>query len=149
MRKLNRTIAAAIIATGIAGGTYAFFGSPLVPSAQAGWKEHPILQTADNATKDAIADLEAAPHDFHGHREKAVKVLKHAMKELEICSKTKISVAPAPLAAYPRLEGAKSALENAEKYIKEAPHDFDGHREDAQKAVHNAIEQIDICIKNG
>ena len=151
MRKTSRAIAGVIIATGIIGGAYAFFGSPLVPTAQATWKEHPILQKANVETKAAIAELKDAPTDFHGHRADAIKALQGAMKEMAICAEVKTEPDPAPrtLASYPHLDAAKVALGAALDYVKNAPHDFNGHRADAQKAIEDAIAQIDICLKNG
>ena len=36
-------------------------------------------------------------------------------------------------------------LEKIKEYLKNAPHDFKGHREDALKAVDEAIKQLRIC----
>jgi nicotinamide mononucleotide (NMN) deamidase PncC len=44
----------------------------------------------------------------------------------------------------PRIHAALEALHGADTELKEAKHDFHGHREAAQKAVQHAIKQLDI-----
>ena len=43
---------------------------------------------------------------------------------------------------HPHIRAAIRELEGAKKELKEAAHDFGGHREDALKATDNAIEQL-------
>ena len=60
--------------------------------------------------------------------------------------------APAAQAAeehHPAIHHAIEELRKARHELKEAKHDFGGHREDALKAVDKAIEQLEICLKNG
>lgn len=150
MRKLRRTIAVAIIATGIAGGMYAFFGSGLIPSALADWKDHPRLEKAHKLVKEAIAALKAAPHDFHGHREDAVKALEAVQKQLTICVDIKHPTPEAdilPFEHHPKLEKALDAMKDARAYIKEAPHDFNGHRVEALGILDEGIHQVELCLE--
>jgi hypothetical protein len=42
---------------------------------------------------------------------------------------------------------ALNALREARHELKEAKHDFGGHREDAIHAVDKAIEQLEVCLK--
>jgi hypothetical protein len=44
----------------------------------------------------------------------------------------------------PRIHHALEALHDAEDELRDAPHDFHGHKQDAIDAVHHAIEQLDI-----
>ena len=43
---------------------------------------------------------------------------------------------------HPHIRAAIRELEGAKKELKEAAHDFGGHREDALRAADNAIEQL-------
>jgi F0F1-type ATP synthase epsilon subunit len=42
----------------------------------------------------------------------------------------------------PNIHEARQALEQAEGTLRSAAHDFCGHKADAMRAVHNAIEQL-------
>ena len=68
--------------------------------------------------------------------------------------------APAPLAVpmpnrCPNIHGAIGALESAERDLREAGHDFCGHKREAMEATHRAIEQLraaegcDRCREHG
>jgi Skp family chaperone for outer membrane proteins len=46
---------------------------------------HPHIQAALEAMHNAHHELEDASHEFHGHREEAIKHLDAAMHEAEIC----------------------------------------------------------------
>jgi hypothetical protein len=50
---------------------------------------------------------------------------------------------------HPAIHRALKELRDARRELKEAAHDFGGHREDAVKAVDGAIEQLEICLKHG
>ena len=55
--------------------------------------------------------------------------------------------APVPMAVpmpnrCPNIHEAIGGLENAERDLREARHDFCGHKRDAMEAVHRAIEQL-------
>ena len=52
-----------------------------------------------------------------------------------------------PVQAHPRIRAAIDALAAAKAELKAAPHDFDGHRVDAIKAIDAALEQLNICMK--
>lgn len=54
------------------------------PSARAGEerREHPRISRAITALQGAIAELQAAPHDFGGHRDEAVEACKAAVVQL-------------------------------------------------------------------
>jgi L-lactate utilization protein LutB len=48
---------------------------------------------------------------------------------------------------HPHIHRALEELREARKELKEADHDFKGHREEALEAVDKAIKQLDICLK--
>ena len=73
MQMMKRTLAALVFSTAIAGGTYAFLGSPLVPAAQAHLKDHPKLERAYNALREAKEEVNAAGHDYRGHKTEALR----------------------------------------------------------------------------
>ncbi len=52
-----------------------------------------------------------------------------------------------PVQSHPRIRAAIDALVAAQAELKAAPHDFDGHRADAMKAIDRALEQLNICMK--
>jgi hypothetical protein len=47
---------------------------------------------------------------------------------------------------HPHLRAALGELRDAKKELKQADHDFQGHRAAAIKAIDEAIKQIEICI---
>jgi len=61
--------------------------------------------------------------------------------------------APRPAAAspvperHPEIRAAINSLEHARVHLKEAAHDFGGHRVEALKATDTAIEQLQICLQ--
>ena len=55
--------------------------------------------------------------------------------------------APKEEERHPRIHHAIHDLREAVKELKEADHDFKGHREEAVKACEVAIHQLEICLK--
>jgi hypothetical protein len=154
MRKIQNAVAAAVLAAAVAGGGYAFFASPLVPTAQAHWRDHPKLEEAHKALKDAKDYLESAPSDFHGHKAEAIKAIDVAMHHLALCAEEarptplpNPAVENAPLAEHEKLRVARDRLKDARAYLHEAAHDFHGHREEAIKAIDVAIKQLDRILE--
>ena len=47
---------------------------------------HPRLRRAIEALRDARGYMEAAPHDFGGHKADAMRATDEAIHQLEICS---------------------------------------------------------------
>jgi hypothetical protein len=47
-------------------------------------REHPRISKAIEQLEDAIAYLEAAPHDFGGHKAAAVEASRHAVEQLRL-----------------------------------------------------------------
>jgi hypothetical protein len=54
------------------------------------------------------------------------------------------AAAPEP---HPEIRAAIASLRKAQAHLKEAAHDFGGHREDALKATDEAIHQLQICLQ--
>jgi len=48
---------------------------------------------------------------------------------------------------HPRIARAIESLRDARAYLKEAPHDFGGHRESALRATDEAIRQLQFAIE--
>ena len=48
---------------------------------------------------------------------------------------------------HPRIRAAIDALAAAKAELRAAPHDFNGHRADALKAIDGALEQLNMCMK--
>lgn len=47
---------------------------------------------------------------------------------------------------HPRIAKAIEALEDARAYMREAPHDFGGHRVEAMRATDEAIRQLRLAL---
>ena len=56
-----------------------------VPAASPAMPPHPHISEGLEAMRNAKHHLEAAEHDFHGHRAKAIGHLNQAIREAEIC----------------------------------------------------------------
>jgi hypothetical protein len=48
---------------------------------------------------------------------------------------------------HPHIHRAIAELREARKELKEADHDFKGHRDEAVEEVDKAIRQLEICLK--
>ncbi|HET6251516.1 MAG TPA: hypothetical protein VFE47_27775 [Tepidisphaeraceae bacterium] len=151
MRKVKTALAAVVLAGSIAGGTYAFFGSPLVPTAQAKWHDHPKLEAAYNSIKDAKDYLESSPSDFHGHKKSAIEAINVAMHHLRLCAEEEAlpsaDTENAPFAEHPRLHTAREHLKVARDFLHDSHENFHGHKEEAVKALDVAIREIDKCLE--
>ena len=47
---------------------------------------------------------------------------------------------------HPRIAKAIEALEDARAYMREAPHDFGGHRVEAMRATDEALKQLRLAL---
>jgi hypothetical protein len=47
---------------------------------------------------------------------------------------------------HPRIAKAIDALEDARAYMREAPHDFGGHRVEAMRATDEALKQLRLAL---
>ncbi len=58
---------------------------PLTAAAESTQQEraaHPNIARAIDALEEAVRSMEAAPHDFGGHRSEAIKASKEAVRQL-------------------------------------------------------------------
>jgi hypothetical protein len=56
----------------------------LSPASPAG-ERHPEIREALNALQNAKAHIQAAAHDFQGHRRDAMRAVDEAIHQLQIC----------------------------------------------------------------
>ncbi len=118
--------------------------------------KHPYMHHALHELKDARVELKEAKHDFGGHREKALKAVDAALVQLEVALKEggdpfrPVKVGPEQYKKYehhPHIHRAVHELKDARVELKEAKHDFGGHREKALRDVDYAIEQLELALK--
>ena len=154
MRKMKSPITAAILALAVGAGGYAFLGSPLTPTVQARLHDHPRLEEADQALKEAYRYLEEADNDFHGHKIGAMKCIHLAREKIWLCAEEPNfrSNADSPASVklvreHEKLWRAKEHLEHAKEYLEHASHDFHGHRQEAVDAVQAAIYQLNHILE--
>jgi hypothetical protein len=136
----SRTLFAAVFAVALAGGAIA---------------AHPHLHHALHELKEALVELKEAAHDFGGHRVNALKAVDAAIIQVEKCLKAKddgykLKVGKDIYRKYkhhPHIHHAIVELKEARKELKEAPHNFGGHRERAIKDIDFAIKQLELALK--
>jgi hypothetical protein len=118
--------------------------------------KHPHMHHALHELKEVRVELKEAAHDFGGHREKALKATDAAIKQIELALKEGgdpfkgVKVDPEHYKKFehhPHLHRAIHELKEARTELKEAKHDFGGHREQALKDVNYAIEQLELALK--
>lgn len=158
MWKLNKMISAGVLGLAIAGGSYAFLGSPLAPAASAHLRDHPKLQHAYEALRDAEDYLKAAPHDFHGRREEALHAIHVAIDRISMIAGEEEHhdhrsadghFAPTPLEEHRRMPlwVIHDKLREARQYLVEAKADFHHHKEEAIEAIREAEHQIERIME--
>ena len=113
---------------------------------------HPALHLALYELREARTELKNAAHDFGGHREKCLLAVDAAIKQIDLALKAtndNIKGFKAPGADvykkypnYPHLHHLMHALREAQVELKNAKHDYGGHREQALKDVNYALEQL-------
>ena len=117
---------------------------------------HPHIHHAVHELKETRVELKEAKHDFGGHREKALKAVDAALVQLELALKEggdpfrAVKVNPElykKFEHHPHMHRALHELKEARVELKEAKHDFGGHREKALRDVDFAIEQLELALK--
>jgi hypothetical protein len=125
-------------------------------SAEADGPKHPHMHHALYELGEARTELKDAAHDFGGHREKALKAVDTAMtqmaKALEAVGDKYTAKAPdkdvyKKYEHHPHIQHALHELGEARKELKDAKHDFGGHREKTLKDVDHAITQLEAALK--
>lgn len=117
---------------------------------------HPHMHYALHELKEARVELKEAAHDFGGHREKALKAVDAAIVQIEIALKAagdpyKSGKVTADhykkYERHPHIHHAIVELKKVREELKEAKHDFGGHREKALKDTDEAIVQLEKALK--
>jgi hypothetical protein len=129
----------------------------LAPSTRAAeGPRHPHMHHALYELAETRKELKEAAHDFGGHREKALKAVDEAVtqmeKALEAAGDKYVPKAPdkdvyKKYEFHPHLHHAIHELDEAHKELKEAAHDFGGHREKAIEKVDHAKKQLEVALK--
>ena len=119
--------------------------------------KHPRMHAALHELKESRIELKEAAHDFGGHREKALKDVDHAIKQIEealeaagdkyVAGKGPGKDAYKKYEHHHHIHHAIHELKEARKELKEAAHNFGGHREKALEAVDHAIKQLELALK--
>jgi hypothetical protein len=126
-----------------------------VPS-KANAEEHKTLYRAHYELEEAKSDLKTASHDFGGHRVKALEAVDAAISQIDVCLKAvgdKVGAYKPEMTIYkgykncPHIRHAIVELRASRTEMKEAKHDFGGHREKAIKDIDYAIEQLEKAIE--
>jgi hypothetical protein len=105
------------------------------------YKNHPHLRHSLVEMREALKELKEAAHNFGGHRERAVGALEVAIKETEKC------VQAATELKFPHLHRSLFEMREAEKELKEAKHNFGGHRDVAVTALDLAINEMEKALE--
>ena len=127
------------------------------PDAPAGGGKHPHLHHALRELREARVELKGAAHDFGGHRVKAMEGIDAAIKQIDIALKAvgdnikgtgKLDADfYKKYTHHPHIHHALHELKEARTELREAKHDFGGHREAALRDVNYSIEQLELALK--
>jgi hypothetical protein len=128
----------------------------LMPNRAAAEPHNPRLHHALYEMKEAYKQLQVAGDQFHGHKDSAMKGLDAAIRQTE---KALAAVGdpyvgftpPAGIyrgyANYAHIRHSLVVMNEARNELKNAPHDFKGHRDLAVHYLDYAILEIDKCLK--
>ena len=131
------------------------FGNSRAAHAQVG--KHPHMHHALHELKQSREELKEAAHNFGGHREKALKAVDAAIHQIEVALKAagdpykggKVGNEEyKKYAHHPHIHHAIHELKEARAELKNAAHNFGGHREAALRDVNLAIEQLELALKS-
>lgn len=119
-------------------------------------EEHPRLHEALYEMRHAKTALKEAKHDFGGHRVKAIEALDAAITQVEkalkavgdnVKGKEPGRDAYKGYANFPHIRHALATSKLARKELKDAAHDYKGHREKAVEALDVVIVQLDKALQ--
>jgi hypothetical protein len=117
---------------------------------------HPRLHVALYELRHARTELKEAKHDFGGHRVKAIEALDVAINQIEKALKAVDDnvkgTAPGKdsykeFANHPHIHRALIESKEARTALKEAAHDYKGHRVKAIEALDEVVVQLDKALK--
>ncbi len=121
---------------------------------------HPHLHHALYELHDARRELNNSSYKFGGHKAKALLAINDAIKHIElalvahgdniksVATKRDLQEHHKKYAHHPHLHHAIVELRHAHKEMKEASHDFGGHRKAALRDINIAIHQIELLLKD-
>jgi L-lactate utilization protein LutB len=119
-------------------------------------EEHPRLHAALYELRHARTELKEAKHDFGGHRAKALEALNAAITQIDQALKAvgdnRKSVDPGAdiyksYVNHPHIRHALVESRKARTELKEAAHDYKGHRAKAVAALDEVIGQLEKALK--
>jgi len=124
------------------------------------------MREALQALQQARTDLQQAPPQFAGHRQKAIDLVDHAIQEIntgmQFAAQQGITSRDSgvnqqsyvqPMASgvnstsYPMMADAQRALEQARNALQQASHNFGGHRTNALQDVNQAMQEITLGMQ--
>jgi hypothetical protein len=116
---------------------------------------HPRMHRAVHEMEEAKAELEAAPKVFGAHKMKAIEALDAATGELKAALNAvgepykgfKAKEARKGGGRHPRITSAIHELRETETYLKNADHDFKGHKAKAMKLIASAIAELEAALE--
>jgi hypothetical protein len=118
--------------------------------------EHPRLHVALYELRHARTELKEARHDFGGHRAEALEALDGAITQIEralraVGDNVK-GIEPRKdvykrYGNHPHIRQALVEAREARTELKEASHDYKGHREKAVRALDEVIDQLDTALR--
>jgi hypothetical protein len=128
----------------------------LAAAPQARAERSPRMVAALGEMKEARVELKEAKHDFGGHRAEALRALDEAVVQMDRALRA-VGVDPAFVPPgrdvyrgyknCPHIRHALNELRGARVELKDAPHDFKGHRAAALAAVDAAIVQLERALE--
>ncbi len=137
-----------------------FWASAQTTAPSGGKAHHPEMRKAYHHIREATRELEAAKHDYNGHRTAALEKAQAAMKEIIAGLESEgwkgpHALAPTSGPTSAPAEGKHGEMRRALHHLNEAKcelehsaHDYQGHRAEALKLVEHAIRQIHEGIKS-
>jgi hypothetical protein len=117
---------------------------------------HPRMHHALFELKEARVELKEAAHDFGGHRKGALAAVDAAITQIGLALEgaddryRNLKVDRQIYKkhdSFPHIHRCLMELKDARRELKEAAHNFGGHRERALKDVDYAIEQLQLALK--
>jgi hypothetical protein len=116
---------------------------------------HPRLHHALFELREANRELKSGAKDFGGHRVEAIKAVKAAISQIELCLTAVgegvkgLEYGPEVYKKYvrfPHIHHAIHELRTARLALEKAASNFGGHKKDAIVAINVAIEQLQLAI---
>ena len=123
--------AVVIVSALMLGGIGTWVAVPQTARAEA--DAYPRIAAAIRELEEAIRYMEAAPHDFGGHKAAAIRDSRAAIGQLRRLVETE---------GHPRISAAIRELDEAIRYLEEVPEDFGGRKAAAIRDARAAIRQL-------